>query len=237
VLSFIIPAYNEERLIGRTLRAVNAAAAATGTAYEVIVADDASSDRTAAVAMEHGARVIRVHHRQIAATRNAGARAARGDRFIFVDADTVVSEAAVRAAVRAMQRGAVGGGCAVRFDGCVPAYARIMLPLLVLLFQVVRLAAGCFLFCTREAFDAVGGFDEKLYGSEEITMSKALKRQGRFVVLREAVTTSGRKVRAYSGWEMLGFLGRLAIRGPNVVHRREALHMWYGPRRPDPGAF
>ncbi len=49
-------------------------------------------------------------------------------------------------------------------------------------------AAGCFLFCTRSAFVAVDGFDEAFFGAEEVVMSRALKRHGKFVVLRDAVT-------------------------------------------------
>jgi glycosyltransferase involved in cell wall biosynthesis len=54
-ISFVIPAYNEERLLGRTLRAIDRAAQALGEPVEVIVVDDASSDRTAAIAQEHRA--------------------------------------------------------------------------------------------------------------------------------------------------------------------------------------
>src|SRR5215468_6012534 len=106
MISFVIPAYNEELLLGRTLDALNDAAGALAQPYEVIVVDDASTDRTAAVARERAARVVVVNHRQIAATRNAGAREAAGEMLIFVDADTLVTQAAVRAAVAAMQRGA-----------------------------------------------------------------------------------------------------------------------------------
>src|SRR5262249_36506055 len=159
MISFIIPAYNEELLLGHTLRAVHDAAGALGERYEVIVADDASTDRTAAIAQEHGARVVPGGRRQIAATRNAGARAAGGEMLLFVDADTTVNAAAVRAAVRAMRQGAAGGGCAFRFDGRLPLYARIMAAAAVPLYRALRLASGCFLFCTRPAFRAVGGFD------------------------------------------------------------------------------
>src|SRR5262245_30579973 len=235
MISFIIPAYNEESLLGQTLRAVNDAAGALGERFEVIVADDASTDRTAAIAQEHGARVVRCGHRQIAATRNAGARAARGDMLLFVDADTTVNQAAVGAAVRAMRQGAVGGGCAFRFDGRLPLYGRIMAAVAGPLYRALRLASGCFLFCTRPAFLAVGGFDEGLYGAEEAEMSRRLGRQGRFVVLREVVITSGRKLRAYSAREVLGLLARLACAGPNAVRRRQGLEIWYGERRPDPG--
>jgi glycosyltransferase involved in cell wall biosynthesis len=234
VISFIVPAYNEERLLGTTLRALHAAAQAAGEPYEVVVADDASTDRTCAVAEGYGARVVRVAHRQIAATRNAGARAARGEWFVFVDADTVVNAAVVGAAVRALRGGAAGGGAVVQFDGHVPRWAGLMLPVLVRLFRLARWAAGCFLFCTRAAFEAAGGFDERLFGSEEIAMSRALKRQGRFVILRQAVITSGRKVRAHSGWEMLRILGGLALRGPRAVQGRRGLEIWYEARREDP---
>ena len=67
-------------------------------------------------------------------------------------------------------------------------------------------------------------------------MSRALHRQGRFVVLRSHVTTSGRKVRTYSAGEMFGLLLRLALAGPKSVRRREGLDVWYGERRKDPGA-
>jgi hypothetical protein len=39
----------------------------------------------------------------------------------------------------------------------------------------MRLAFGCFLFYTREAFDAVGGFDTSIYATEEVTLSLALR--------------------------------------------------------------
>jgi glycosyltransferase involved in cell wall biosynthesis len=236
VVSFVIPAYNEESLLGRTLDAAHDAGRATGTPFEVVVVDDASTDGTADVARRHGARVVPVNFRQIAATRNAGARAASGDVLIFVDADTVVTAAAVRAAVAALRAGAAGGGCAFRFDGRLPLLGRIMQAVAVPLYRAAGLASGCFLFCTRRAFLAAGGFDETLFGAEEAAMSRALRRQGRFVVLREYVTTSGRKLRAYSAREILGLLARLALGGRRALRRREGLEVWYGERRRDPGA-
>jgi glycosyltransferase involved in cell wall biosynthesis len=234
VISFVIPAFNEERLLGRTVEAIHTSATALGEAYEVVVVDDASTDRTGGLALEHGARLIRVDRRQIAAARNAGARAARGEFLIFVDADTIVSPAAVREAVAAMAAGAAGGGAMVRFDEPVPVYARIFLALLVVAFRHARLAGGCFLFCTRRAFEATGGFDESLFGSEEVTMSRALKRQGRFVIVSDPVITSGRKVRAYRARELAKVMACLAVRGPRSVRDRSGMDLWYGKRRPDP---
>ncbi|HTG14129.1 MAG TPA: glycosyltransferase, partial [Blastocatellia bacterium] len=227
-------AYNEEALIGRTLDALNSAAQSIGEPFEIVVADDASTDRTAAIAEARGARLTRVNLRQIAATRNAGARAAIGDKLIFVDADTVVSEQVVRTAIETMNKGAAGGGSAVSFDGRLPRYAELVHPTLVRLFRATGLACGCFLFCTRRAFEAAGGFDEKLFASEEIAMSRALKRQGRFVVLRESVTTSGRKLRMYSGKQVLRLFAGLLLAGPKALRRRDGLEVWYGGAREDP---
>ena len=234
MISFIIPAYNEEALIGRTLEALTQAAQLMGAPYEIVVADDASSDRTTDIAHTLGARVVRVDRRQIAATRNAGAREAIGDKLIFVDADTLVTEAVVRAAIEAMNRGAAGGGSAVTFDGRLPRYAEFVHPAMVRLFRAAGLACGCFLFCTRQAFEAAGGFDEQLFASEEIAMSRALKRQGPFVVLRVAVTTSGRKLRMYSGKEVLRLFASILTAGPKALRRRDGLELWYGGRREDP---
>jgi GT2 family glycosyltransferase len=225
--SFVVPAHNEAELLGRTLAALSPAARAVGEPWEVIVVNDASTDRTAEIAAAHGTRVVTVNHRKIAAARNAGARAATGDVLFFVDADTVVTVQSVRAAFRALHRGAVGGGCIARFDGPVPLYAafleRAVLPVLL---PLLRMAPGCFLFCTRAAYTAAGGFDEGLFWSEEVAFGNRLKRLGRFVILRERVATSGRKLRSHSALGLLGVGLRLALRRPS------GLDYWYDQRPP-----
>ena len=160
MLSFIVPAHDEEAAIATTVRAIRAAADSVQAAFEIIVVDDSSSDRTAALAAAEGAQVLRVERRQIAAARNAGARVARGETFVFVDADTLISADVVSGLQRAIERGAVGGGAAIRFDEPVPRWVRWMLPTVLWLFRRLRFTGGCFLFSTRAAFEAVGGFDE-----------------------------------------------------------------------------
>jgi len=222
VISFIIPAHNEQELIGGTLSALHQATSALDEPYELIVVDDASTDRTGAIAQEHGAILIAVNNRQIAATRNAGARTANGDKFFFVDADTMVTEQALRAAIRALRRGAVGGGCATRFDGQMPVYAMVLERLLPPILHVFALAPGCFLFCTRKAYLAAGGFNEAMYWGEEVAFCRRLKGQGRFVMLREFVITSGRKLRSHTALGLLRVAARLALK------RHGALEYWYG---------
>jgi len=233
MISFIIPAHNEEALLGRTLSAVHESARVLGETYEVIVANDTSTDRTAVIALEHNARVVAVNRRQIAATRNAGVTAATGDLFIFVDADTVVTPRVLRAALRLLRGGAVGGGCSIRIDGRLPPYAMVLERLLQMVAPWIGLAGGCFLFCTRQAYLKAGGFNEALYAAEEVAFARRLKRQGRFVILREFVITSGRKLRAYTGLELVRLGVRLALGGSQSLHRREGLEFWYGPRTED----
>jgi glycosyltransferase involved in cell wall biosynthesis len=192
MIAFIVPAHNEAALLPKTLGALRDAARATGEPHEILVVDDASTDDTAAVAERGGARVLSVAHRQISMTRNAGARATRAEILFFVDADTVVSAAVVIAALRALRAGAIAGGAPFFFEGQLPLWARLVEPLAHRYQSHARLAAGCFFFCWRDAFEKVGGFDTRLFAAEEIDLSEALKQHGPLVILKEGVLTSGR---------------------------------------------
>jgi glycosyltransferase involved in cell wall biosynthesis len=236
MISFIVPAHNEAQLVGATLRTIRAAADAVGEAYELIVVDDASTDRTAEIARAEGARVEQVDYRQISRTRNRGVRAASGDRFIFVDADTLVSDAVVRAALRALDSGAVGGGATLRVEDDLPMYLRGVFKVTAFVMRRRSWAAGCYLFCTRAAFESAGGFDETLFASEEIALSKAFQRLGRVIILDEEVVTSGRKARTHSGWDLIRLLALFAIRGETILRTRKHLQVWYGERKRDPGS-
>src|SRR5688572_27622458 len=231
MISFIVPAHNEEALLGRTLEALHASAEQVGKPYEIVVVNDASTDRTGEIAIKHGARLVSLDRRQIAAARNAGAGVAAGDTFIFVDADTMITEPALRMAVQELESGAVGGGASIRFDGDpLPLYAQILERVLSPTLQLLRLAPGCFLFCTRKTYLAAGGFDEALFVTEEVSFARRLKQQGRFVILREFVITSARKLRTRSAFQLLWIGLRLAIGGGKSIRRRAGLEYWYGPR-------
>jgi glycosyltransferase involved in cell wall biosynthesis len=245
VLSFIVPAHDEETSIVATVESI--VSSAQGHEFEVVVVDDASTDRTKELAEGAGARVVSVEVRQIAGARNAGAKAARGDVFVFVDADTCITKAVVDGVVHAMAHGAIGGGAMVDFDRPMPLWARMTMPLMTRVYFMMKMAAGCFVFATRDAFEATGGFDEELYAGEEVELSGCLKRyakaigrwhghRARFTVLRARVVTSARKLRIHSGFRIFGEMFRLIFLGRRGVRKRDGLSLWYGPRVQDPGS-
>lgn len=230
MISFVIPAHNESRLLAGTLQSLHDAAHAVCESFEVIVVDDASDDGTAQVATDNGAQVLRVEHRHIAATRNAGAAMAASEWLVFVDADTLVNATVLGAAMQALREGAVGGGARVRLQGDVAWHVRAATAFFAWAFRLTGIAPGCFLFCTRTAFDTAGGFNPAFYAGEDVALSRALALQGRFVILREAVHTS-RKLHTFSMWEHLTLVLRFAWRRQHLLTSREHLDLWYGKRR------
>lgn len=225
MISFIVPAYNEEAELPATLRAIHSAAA--GYHYEIVVVNDGSTDATAGIGQRLGARVISINRRQIAAARNSGAKAARGDVFIFVDADTRIGSEHVRGALDALRDGFAGGGSRLAFDGEIPAWGTVMFHFFSTVYFGLNLGAGAFLFTSRENFFAAGGFDEIYFAGEEVFFTIALKQLGKFRLLREPAITSGRKLRMYSGWKVFGHLLSVLLRGPRGVMSRKTLDLWY----------
>jgi glycosyltransferase involved in cell wall biosynthesis len=229
VLSFIVPAYNEELELPATIRAIHTSA--RDQKYEIIVVDDGSTDSTAKVAQDAGAAVVSINRRQIAAARNAGAGHASGDILFFVDADTHIDEKHVSSAIEALEEGCVGGGARIAIGGTVPLWANIFTKAFCTLYFALNFGAGAFLFTTRKNFDAVGGFDEKFFIGEEVYFSIALRKLGRFQILREPIVTSGRKLRMYSAREILGNSLSVILRGPRAARSRKGLHIWYDGKR------
>jgi glycosyltransferase involved in cell wall biosynthesis len=231
-ISFIVPAHNEAFEIGRCLTSILDSARSVEQLFEIIVVNDASTDRTAEIAREAGARVIDVELRKISAVRNVGASQAKGDLFIFVDADTQITEGLLRAVLAAVENGAIGGGAWVRFSPPISIFIQMALPLFNFFYMILMgWAAGCFVFARRSAFEAVKGFDETLFATEEIFLSMALKRQGKFVVLRQSVTTSSRKIRMYSFWQIVPLGLRFLVHGFDIMRQRKGLDWWYEGKR------
>ena len=235
MISFVVPAYNEEHELPRTLSAIQDAV--RDRKFEIIVVDDRSTDATAAVAERAGARVISIQRRHIAAARNAGGRIAVGDTLFFVDADTRINHRHVEGAITALEDGFSGGGARVAIEGSIPLWGRLFVSTFCALYFGLNFGAGAFLFTSRRNFEKVGGFDEQYFVGEEVYFSVALRRLGRFKVLREPILTSGRKLRMYSAKKILARSFGIIIRGPRGARSRgPRLDLWYDGKRETPPA-
>ena len=231
MISFIIPAHNEEHELTATLAAVRVAASNAEQPYEIIVVDDASTDATPEIAMHAGAKLLRINRRQIAAARNAGGHAAQGKYLFFVDADTRINGLHVAQAIAALEAGYAGGSARVTMDGSIPIWGHILLRMFSILYFGLNLGAGAFLFTTRRNFEAIGAFDEQYFAGEEVYLSLALKKLGRFKVLPEQVLTSGRKLRMYPAKHFLAEFFGAIVGGPRGARSRTKLRLWYDGKR------
>lgn len=233
LISVLIPAYNEEELIGKTIGSVRESFASVGQdSYEIIVCDNNSTDGTAKTASEMGAKVVLEPHNQIARSRNAAARVASGEWFVFLDADTRLNAGVLKAALDDLASGKVcGGGARMEFDRDIGKIGRFMCRLWNRLSKTFKLAAGAFIFCSAEGFHAISGFSESFYVSEEVWFSLKLRRWGRkrgkeFAVIWETpVVTSARKMEWYGPWRVL--LQFLLFFVPGAINSRLAARHWY----------
>ncbi|MBL68446.1 MAG: glycosyl transferase [Verrucomicrobiales bacterium] len=234
-VSVIVPAFNEEKLIAESLDCINNARAAFASS-ELVVCDNNSTDQTAELARAAGASVVFEAENMIARARNAGAAASHGDWLVFVDADSRPTRRLFEEAATAIANPTcLGGGCPIQFMGG-PWWARSAAAGWNVVGRLNGWAAGSFLFCIREAFEAVGGFATDRYAGEEIFLSHRLKQWGRahnrkMRILRTPMETSPRKAELYSPWECVSIPLRTALSLGRNLKRREACRMWYDGRR------
>ena len=234
--SIVVPAYNEEALLPATLEHLAAAMAVLSFRGEVVVCDNNSTDATGEVARAAGARVVFEPVNQISRARNTGAQAAQGRFLVFVDADTHITSGLLGEALERLASGdTCGGGSTVVMDGAPSALEEHVIARWNGFSRWMRLAAGSFIFVLREAFQAVGGFSEKVYASEEIWFSRDVKRWGRkrgldFVIIEgHPVLTSGRKGVWYPPAVLFVVMLGLVL-FPFLLRSRAFCWLWY--RRP-----
>ncbi|MEK6978406.1 MAG: TIGR04283 family arsenosugar biosynthesis glycosyltransferase [Candidatus Hydrothermarchaeota archaeon] len=186
MITVIVPALNEEGVIAGALESLSC----QGGAWEAIVVDGGSTDRTREVARRY-ARVL-TSGRGRARQMNAGAEAARGEVLLFLHADSKLQPGALAEVGRAVEGGAVGGGFRLRLEGG---------RLYGLISRLASLRArleGIYLgdhaiFVARDAFTAVGGF-RALPLMEDVDLCRRLKAQGRLVQLGMEVRSSPRRL-------------------------------------------
>ena len=239
-VSIIVPAFNEERLLGESLRHVRDAMTAfdrRGWPAELIVCDNNSTDRTAEVARAAGANVIFEPINQIGRARNRGASAATGEWLIFIDADTHPSAELFDDVAAQIATGrCLAGGSTIRLEAGYRT-GDVVTALWNRVSRTFKLMAGSFIFCDAAAFRKLGGFDIALFASEELELSKRFKKlaraeRKRIVILhRHPILTSARKLRLYTPREHFKFMFKTILAGGKTLKSREANHLWYDGRR------
>ncbi len=239
--SLVIPAYNEERCLPRLLDSVDGARRryrGGEGAIEVIVADNASSDRTSAIARERGCQVASVEKRAIAAVRNGGARLAAGEILAFTDADMRIHPATFDTIDDVLATGRVVGGATgttlERWSFGIAVTFAVMVPMAWL----TGIDTGV-VFCRRKDFEAIGGYDESRRVAEDVAFLLALRRLGRVRGQKLARATaaktiaSARKFDEYGDWHYFTLMPRLAAQ--LLVDPRAsgafAEKYWYRPKR------
>jgi len=239
-ISIVVPAFNEERLIGRTLECVREACAAfdrAGWGWEIVVCDNNSSDATASIASQAGARVVFEPVNQISRARNRGASAADGDWLIFIDADSHPSAGLFEDVVAEIRSDrCVAGGVEIRMR-THRWLGRLFTALWNRVSRWGRWMAGSFIFVETRVFRELGGFSEALFAGEELDLAARLKtvaaaRGRRVVILRgHPLVTSGRKMELYGPGEMGRFFLSALMAPRRVLGSRDACGPWYDGRR------
>ena len=228
--SVIIPAYNEEKWLHKSLNALQKAMSTIDMRGEIIVTDNNSSDKTSEVAQNYNAQVIFEPKNQISRARNTGAKIAKGQYLIFLDADTIISSEILQTALNNLKSGTCcGGGALVTADIFKGTYTQKILNFWTAIATKYQIAAGCFIYCLRDAFEDIYGFNEKLYASEEIWFSRSLKKWGgkhkmSFNLINSKIITSSRKLNHPI---RLIIATAMAIILPFSIYSRTLCWFWY----------
>jgi peptidoglycan/xylan/chitin deacetylase (PgdA/CDA1 family)/glycosyltransferase involved in cell wall biosynthesis len=206
-VSVVIPAYNEENYLPSCLESIGKQDYAGE--YEVIVVDNASTDNTAKIARDWGAKVAYESKRSPACARQKGAEVATGELIAFIDADTQAPahwlSTLVLRLVREPETAVISGPYAYcdagKFTKITSYFGNFFSIITDQLFRKVLNKGGAIWGCNfavrRSAFWEVGGFDTsiKFYG-EEYELSLRLKKAGKGVIIPHLfVLTSARRLK------------------------------------------
>jgi glycosyltransferase involved in cell wall biosynthesis len=217
--SLVIPAFNEANWLNGLLDTVGVARRhyrGGADLIEVIVADNASTDATAVIALERGCRVTYVEKRAIAAARNGGAAIAVGEIVCFIDADSRIHPDTFNAIDDVM----ISGKVIVGTSRVHPDRWSFGLWATWLMGLVVSYGMGVdagVVFCRRADFVEIGGYDENLLYAEDIQLLLDLKKLGRTRGQRFArangarAITSTRKFDKHGDWHFFTRMPRVAF--------------------------
>ncbi|WP_024297447.1 TIGR04283 family arsenosugar biosynthesis glycosyltransferase [Methylomicrobium lacus] len=204
--SIIIPVLNEALALPSCLGALQP----LRHQAEIIVADGGSRDATVAIAEALADRVVRAPKGR-ALQMNAGARLAKGDILLFLHADTVLPDNALRLIEQRLARGGQWGRFDIRLRGR-PVLLKLIACMMNWRSRLTGIATGDqVIFVARQAFFGVGGYPD-IALMEDIALSQLLKAIGPPLCLRAKVTSSGRRWEAFGVFRTILLMWSLRLR-------------------------
>ena len=235
-LSVIIPAWNEEKLVGRAIASLKCAAAVyereRGGTAEIIVVDNNSTDHTGDVAREHGANVVFEPVNNIGKARNAGARTARAKYLAFCDADNQVAENLLVLIHDHLEDPKIAGGG----TWIEPERRNLKINFFYFIWGIYvtfsRVGVGM-MHCRKKDFEAIGGYDETIYAAEDVQLAYDLRKLGKprgqkfELIKRGWIITSTRKIDQTPLWEMMTKLIGFGFGLQKKIRSKEYCEHWY----------
>jgi len=183
MISVIIPAHNEEKYLFRTLESLQRQNYGW---FEIIVVANGCTDRTREVARGRCQRLIVLSQKSLGVARNLGARMARGELLLFLDADTILEPMSLRVIAQTFTAADAAGTLHGQPDDARLPY-RLIYGLKNFLHRwSLHAGSSGVIFCWKEHFMRIGGFDEGLQVRENSELVKRLLRFGRYHYLGTA---------------------------------------------------
>jgi len=209
-VSIIIPAYNEEKYIQKTIESLRAQ---KYYPMEIIVVVNGSRDKTFEIAERYADKVLDFSSPLgVCVARNKGAKIAKGDIFIFLDADSQLSENAIEEIVQSVGENTLGS-CVGRADN--NTLREKLFFLLRNWIHRLKIYKGVIavLFCHRNIFEKINGFDEgRTIGEYNDFIKKALAKGGKYKLLTNCyVITSLRRYEKKGYFKVIFFWARWRI--------------------------
>lgn len=186
LISVVVCAYNEEKGIAECINAIKKQSLAGGD-YEILVVDNASTDKTAEIARGLGARVVSEPHKGIAHARERGSEEAKGEIIVFTDADTKVPDNWLTTIAGAFKKDEklVGFGGTYKITTGTFLSRLVMNSTMYPLYLLGKIITGGWVLIgpnmayRKWAFDKTGGYDTSLSQGEDIDISQKLQKLGK----------------------------------------------------------